>query len=78
MTLEKLSLGNCYRTSTTLTRAPVLSADIKAENIDIVSADARMNIEQQLFYGVDVVQGVSRYNFNPSSESSINAGTKRH
>ena len=55
----------------------MLSADIKAENIDIVSADARMNIEQQLFYGVDVVQGAfTVYNFNPSSESSINAELK--
>ncbi|QZT38591.1 hypothetical protein K5X82_06775 [Halosquirtibacter xylanolyticus] len=58
-----------------LTREPVQKTKLVAENIDIVSCDARHYSEQPQKYGVNVYQGaftVYNYNSDPNSLIDIN------
>ncbi len=57
-----------------LTRAGTNKTKLVADNIDIVSCDARRYSEQPQKYGVNVYQGAfTVYNFNSDPESVINA-----
>lgn len=60
-----------------LTRMGTKSAQIYAENVDVVSCDARKYSEQPQKYGVNVYQGAfTIYNFNGDQDSIIHATLK--